>query len=345
MNVPIVIDDKSKTPKYKQIVYSIVNGISNGEIKLGDKLPSINEMSETIYLSRDTVEKAYKDLKNRKAITSVKGKGYYVSKNELISKINVFFLINKLSSYKMKVYNSFVKYLGVHGHVTLHIYHCDESLFTNLINEHIGGFDYYLIMPHFKTDKLDHVSLTPETQTVIDKIPNDKLIVLDNKVDKKNAFSEVYQDFENDIYDALKVGIDKIQKFNKINLVFPKNTFYPYPRRILHGFKKFCFEYSLDFEILFEISENMDINSNEIYIVIEENDLVNLVKLARDNSLVLGKDIGIISYNDTPLKELLGITVISTDFSEMGKTVAQLVLDKKQDKIKNPFHFIDRKST
>ncbi|QCX37662.1 GntR family transcriptional regulator [Aureibaculum algae] len=345
MNVSVVIDEKSKVPKYKQVVDSIVNDVSSGKLKLGDKLPSINELSEATYLSRDTVEKAYKNLKNRKIITSVKGKGCYVSKNELISKINIFFLINKLSSYKMKIYNSFVKSLEGIGHVSLFIYHCDESLFVNLINQHVGGFNYYVIMPHFKTDKLDHISLTKEALTVMDKIPNEKIIVLDNKVDKKNAYSEVYQDFENDIYDALKNGVDKIVKFDKIHLVFPKNTFYPYPRRILHGFKKFCFEYSLNFEILSEISENMDITKNEIFIVIEESDLVNLVKLTRDNNLELGKDIGVISYNDTPLKELLGITVVSTDFKKMGVTAAELILNKKQEKIKNPFNFIDRKST
>ena len=345
MKASIVIDDKSQKPKYIQVVDSIVDEVSCGKLKLGDKLPSINEMSEASYLSRDTVEKAYKNLKKRKIITSVKGKGYYISANELISKINIFFLINKLSSYKMKIYNSFVNYLGEHAHVSLYIYHCDESLFTNLINQHLGGFDYYVIMSHFKTDKLDHTSLTKGALSVIDKIPNDKLIVLDNKIKDVESYAEIYQDFENDIYDALKKGIDKILKFNKIILVFPENSFHPYPKRILHGFKKFCVEYTLDFEVLVDVSEDMNINSNDIYIVIEENDLVNLIKLARDNKLTLGKDIGIISYNDTPLKELLGITVISTDFIEMGNTAAKLILDKKQDKIKNPFHFIDRKST
>ena len=97
MKASIVIDDKSQKPKYIQVVDSIVDEVSCGKLKLGDKLPSINEMSEASYLSRDTVEKAYKNLKKRKIITSVKGKGYYISANELISKINIFFLINKCS--------------------------------------------------------------------------------------------------------------------------------------------------------------------------------------------------------------------------------------------------------
>jgi DNA-binding LacI/PurR family transcriptional regulator len=81
-----------------------------------------------------------------------------------------------------------------------------------------------------------------------------------------------------------------------------------------------------------------------MFITIEESALVSLVKQIRDNEFVLGRDIGVISYNDTPLKDLLGITVISTDFQAMGETAAQMILSKQKGKIKNPFNFIDRLS-
>jgi methionyl aminopeptidase len=48
--------------------------------------------------------------------------------------------------------------------------------------------------------------------------------------------------------------------------------------------------------------------------------------------------------NDTPLKELLGITVISTDFKIMGKTTAEMILKNVKEKRKNVFKFIDRNS-
>jgi DNA-binding LacI/PurR family transcriptional regulator len=56
--------------------------------------------------------------------------------------------------------------------------------------------------------------------------------------------------------------------------------------------------------------------------------------------------VGIISYNETPLKEILldGITVISTDHECMGRTAARLILDKKGASVKNPFVLIRRKS-
>ena len=91
----IEINSQSRIPKYKQIVDSVINDISKGNLQVGEKIPSINELSEYLLLSRDTVEKAYKLLKEKKIIVSVKGKGYYTAKTDLISKVNVFFLVNK----------------------------------------------------------------------------------------------------------------------------------------------------------------------------------------------------------------------------------------------------------
>lgn len=340
----LTIDEKSSKPKYKQIVDTIVAKIAEGSLKIGEKIPSINELSEDCYLSRDTVEKAYRELKQKKVIVSVKGKGYYTAKTELIAKVNVCFLINKLSSYKMLIYNSFIKSLGGIAHTSLFIYHCNESLFLNLLEKNIGAYDYYVIMPHFKTDNFNYKSFTDNVIKSINKIPKNKLIILDNSLENNKETTEIYQDFENDIYQALTLGLSKISNYSKIILVYPENAIYPYPRKILHGFKKFCIEYSINFKVIETIEEDTNLNTGDLFITIDEADLVNLVRLIRDKKLTLGKDIGIISYNDTPLKDLLGITVISTDFKQMGETAANLILDKKSEKIKNPFNFIVRKS-
>jgi DNA-binding LacI/PurR family transcriptional regulator len=58
----------------------------------------------------------------------------------------------------------------------------------------------------------------------------------------------------------------------------------------------------------------------------------------------LGSDIGVISYNDTPLKQILGITVISVDFNDMGIQTAKMITENKKEKVKAPFYFIDRES-
>lgn len=341
----IHIDENSRIPKYQQIVNSIIDSISKGQLSIDQKIPSINRLSEEFYLSRDTVEKAYHILKERNIITSIRGKGYYITRTKLISKVNILFLINKLSSYKMRTYNSFRDNIGANSHTDLHIYHCDESLFLNLLDKYKSAYDYYIIMPHFKTEDLKHVSSTEAVVSALKKIPKNKLVLLDNiKPGVEGEIVEIYQDFENDIYNALKEGFPKMGKYKKLILVYPEKAVYPYPRRILHGFRKFCVECKLDFEILNEVYDDMILKRGDLFITIEESDLVNLVKQIREDEFILGKEIGIISYNETPLKELLGITVISTDFKMMGETVAHMILNKEKGKVKVDFNFIDRNS-
>lgn len=341
----ININENSRVPKYKQIVDAILYNITIGNLKINQKIPSINNFSEDFYISRDTVEKAYNILKERKVITSIKGKGYYITRTHLISKTNILFLINKLSPYKMTTYTAFVNSIGANFNTDLLVYHCDESLFLNLLDKNKDDYDYYIIMPHFKTEDLKHVSYTEEVVNALKKIPKEKLVILDNiKLGMDGQIVEIYQDFENDIYNALKEGLHKITNYEKLILIYPDKAVYPYPRRILHGFRKFCVENSISFEILNEVYDDMVLKKGDLFITIEESDLVSLIKQIRDSSFVLGENIGVISYNDTPLKELLGITVMSTDFKIMGETASKMIMNNEKGKCKIPFNFIDRKS-
>lgn len=54
-NFDIKIDEGSRVPKYQQVANRIYSLIYIEEISNGDKLPSINELSERLYLSRDTI--------------------------------------------------------------------------------------------------------------------------------------------------------------------------------------------------------------------------------------------------------------------------------------------------
>lgn len=341
----ITIDENSRIPKYQQIVNSIIQNISNGNLVIDQRIPSINKFSEEFYISRDTVEKAYNILKERNIITSIRGKGFYVTRTKLISKVNILFLVNKLSSYKLRIYNSFVDNIGANSHTDLKIYHCDESLFLNILSKNKSSYDYFVIMPHFRTETSSHRSYTDDVLEVLRKIPTEKLVILDNvREGMVKGAIEVYQEYDKDIHNALNTAFPKIKTYNNLILFYPTKTVSPYPKRILHGVRKFCAEHDIELECFENFHEDMIIKKGDLFVTIEESDLVNLVKRARDEKLVLGKDIGIISYNDTPLKELLGITVVSTDFKIMGETAAKMILEKNKGSFKVPFNFIDRKS-
>ena len=343
----IDLDKNSRVPIYQQIVDTIIKNISIGNIKLNQKLPSINSISEDFYLSRDTVEKAYNILKERNIIVSIPRRGNYVLSVETNNKLKILFLVNKMSSYKMRIYNSFLNKIGLNSKIDLVIYHCDEFIFLNTLKNSKLDYDYFVVMSHFKTENLEHTSYTNDVLEAINKIPKNKLIVLDNIMPpllEDNEISAVFQEFDKDIYEGLNSGIDKIDKYLKLFLVYPDKSVYPYPRRILRGFRKFCLENDKDFEILNDVCDDMVFKKGDLFITIEEPDLVNLINQIRMNELTLGEDIGVISYNDTPLKELLGITVMSTDFKAMGELAAQMILNNERGRVKVPFNFIDRSS-
>jgi DNA-binding LacI/PurR family transcriptional regulator len=83
-----------------------------------------------------------------------------------------------------------------------------------------------------------------------------------------------------------------------------------------------------------------------LYLVLDDKNLIRIIKKIKENKLILAKDIGIISFNDTMLKEVVedGITTISTDFNLMGERLAQMILNNEQVKIENSSSLILRKS-
>ena len=338
MNQIFEIDCERKTPKYLQIINSVNKSIKQGKLKKGDKILSINELSATFYLSRDTVQKAYDLLETQGVILPVRGKGFYINRTDVTDSYQVLLLFNKISNYKKVIYNSFVQTLGKHAVVDLKIHHGITKVFEGLIETHLNDYDYFVIMPHFYDD-------AECAFKIIKKIPVEKLIILDKELDDINdSYPSVYQDFKNDIIDALESGLHLLNKYNKLILVYPK--FIPYPKEISLGFKKFCIQHGIDYQIIPEITTDTIVESGEAYIVIEETDLVNLIKNCNCNKLSIGHDVGIISYNDTVLKEILldGITVISTDHAQMGQIAASLIIGNKKEKIKNEFNLIIRKS-
>lgn len=80
-NIVIYIDNDSSITKYNQIEQSIYNDIIKGKIKRGQRIPSITALSNSCSVSKETVGKAYKILRERNLIFPVFGKGYYVSDN------------------------------------------------------------------------------------------------------------------------------------------------------------------------------------------------------------------------------------------------------------------------
>ena len=83
----IRIDNHSRTPIFEQIKEQILNKITLGELKPGDKLPPIRQMASDLNLNVNTIKRAFNELEKAEVIYSVQGSGVFVSKKAIANKI------------------------------------------------------------------------------------------------------------------------------------------------------------------------------------------------------------------------------------------------------------------
>jgi DNA-binding transcriptional regulator YhcF (GntR family) len=147
----------NKTPKFSQIVQSIVADIERGVLKNGDQLPSLSELSTEYEVSRFTVVRAYQELVAQGSCVSEHGRGYFV-RSAPVTKLKVLLIFNKLSSYKKRVYYAFLEALGERAHVDLQIHHYSSRKLGEILDQSLGKYNHYVIMPHFmpENDEVDY---------------------------------------------------------------------------------------------------------------------------------------------------------------------------------------------
>jgi len=329
----IKIENKSNIPKYKQLIQSVYHAIENRALRKGDKIPSINTISKELSLSRDTVLKAFNELRARGIIASTPGKGYYVNSTEFEREQKIFLLFDELNPFKETLYHSFLESIKDKASVDIYFHYFNRRVFRNLILENLNKYTTYIIMP----------VLFKGIKPIIQEIENARVYLLDQlNPELADNYPAIYQNFEKDVYQALQSGVDRLRRYNQLIMVHPGGK---EPQGQLNGFIKFCEDMNIPYEVINNLKEK-NIRKGEVYIVPNDLDLVKLVKESRKKKFMLGKDMGIISYNDTPLKEVVadGITTISTDFRYMGKALADMVLNKKKVQIENPSSLIIRNS-
>ena len=333
----VSIDEQSITPKYVQLTNSILKAIESGKIEKDYLLPSINDLSYELEISRDTAERAYRHLKKLGVIGSVPGKAYFVTKTEFKQPVKVFLLFNKLSTHKKIIYDAFVAALGENAAIDFYIYNNDFALFKKLLLNRKDDYTHYVIIPHF-------LEGGEAASDIINTIPKNKLIVMDKLIPGiEGSYGAVYENFEKDIYDALHQALGKLGKYHTIKIIFPEYTYHAH--EIIEGFKRFCSQYAFNYAVVNNM-EQEPIEEGTVYISLMENDLVLLIEKILPTGLKVGRQVGVISYNETPLKKIIlkGITTISTDFQLMGAKTAELILNRSTEHIAIPFYLTVRES-
>ncbi|TVQ06868.1 MAG: GntR family transcriptional regulator [Balneolaceae bacterium] len=335
MPLNIRIDKNSPVPKYLQVVDAITGLVAGKVLVRGSRLPTINELCKELGVGRVTVVNAYEELKKRDIINATQGKGFYVKNPSIAGLRRVFLLFDAMNGYKEVLYRSFVQALGPKYNISIYFFYYNYQEFCRMINASLGHYDHYVVLPHFNFD----------VSRPLLNIPREKLLMMDNDVATlKEGYAAVYQSFHKDIFNGLSSGLHLIRKYSRINLVL-QHRFQFIPTGIIEGFMEFCKLLDISYNVLESLSPEL-IRKGEVYFVISDIDLITVVRNVKDNGLILGKDIGLISFDDTPLKTVLanGITTISTDFTQMGKTAAQMIRKGIYEKVENPSQLIMRGS-
>ncbi len=332
------MDTASRMPKYLQVSNSLIQAIEQRRFAKGDQLPSIRELACILNISFDTAKKAYEVLKKMNIVTASHGKSNIINASGPLPAYRIFLLINELCIQKKYFYEALRQHLPSQALIDLHIYNNDPALFAYLLRNRKNIYTHHIVLPPFNCDNCGTAGLLNEC------LVNQQLILIDGKIDGVNIpHCCIYEDFEKDIYASMCKALPLLSRYQVFNVILPEENFH---HTILTGFKEFCNEYGFILNVWDGVNSGIRINRGELFITLTDEDMVLLFDRLKKAKLETGKDVGIISYNDTPLKEVLmkGITTISPDFVQMGKLAATFLLNNEHETIAVPFELKLRSS-
>ncbi len=75
----IVLDYRDKRPLNEQVAEKLMNLIAQGGLAPGERLPSVRNLALDLSVNPNTVQRAYSSLEEKGYITTITGRGNYVS--------------------------------------------------------------------------------------------------------------------------------------------------------------------------------------------------------------------------------------------------------------------------
>ncbi len=222
MAYTIKIDLKSQTPVYKQLINSVETAIHNGEYRYGDLLPSMNELSLQLGISKETVKKSYSLMRDRGVISATqKGLLRFIRKQRAKSQDTG--VVRQIEHLQAGAVQLVLLDDRNTGEITIRLHNQQIDLLEYYIDENLDQFDYYVVTPHFPLDE----STQRRAVKALMRIPNRKLILLDRCLDSlPGNYGVVYQDFTNDVYEGLMQALKKLRKQNRLNIITEASSLY-----------------------------------------------------------------------------------------------------------------------
>jgi len=77
--ISFILDPKSGSPFYRQIIDQIKFGIASGKLKIGEQLPTVRALAVELKVNLNTIAKAYKELEIQNILETQQGTGTFIS--------------------------------------------------------------------------------------------------------------------------------------------------------------------------------------------------------------------------------------------------------------------------
>ena len=312
------LDQMPSYSKHDQLVQGIINAIDEKIVVQGDALPSVNTMISEVGFARETIMKGYRELVSRGIIESKNRLGYFVANDNTSQELKVALLIYAIDTFQEQFYRSFRNELGANIHLDVFFHHGNIEVFETMMSLIKGKYGMYVISP------IPH----PRTKELLNTIPRNKFIMFDRYEPLDGEFNYVTQEFEQSSYRAFSELADVIKKYDEIIFFHVPGSLDPI--EIVRSYLKFVKDFKINGKIQPGYKAG-SVKKGRVYYTNDSSELWQILKDCKMKNFQIGKDVGILSHNDEPVKEIIfgGITTYSTDFTLMGKKAARFVLDRK----------------
>ncbi|MFH0756736.1 MAG: hypothetical protein V2B15_05580 [Bacteroidota bacterium] len=134
-----------------------------------------------------------------------------------------------------------------------------------------------------------------------------------------------YPGFETELTMLLEQHQQPFRKYKGLILVFPRGGLFP--GEITRVFRDFCEIHHLPYKQTEELHPG-DVNQGQAFMILEDNTLAAFVEITAEKGLIIGKETGVLSYGDSPLRRIVanGITVIENiqdDCTSLGSRIGK----------------------
>jgi DNA-binding transcriptional regulator YhcF (GntR family) len=312
-----ILGDTPSYSKHDRFVQGIINAINAKIVARDEILPTVSKMMKELGFSRETIIRGYKELIDRGIVVSKNRQGYFVGSGNTDRIMNVALLMYNLDTFEEQFYRNFRHEIGHKINLNTYFHHGDIEIFETILSQIKGKYGMYVIAP----------IPNPKMIELLENIPRNKLLIFDRYEPLDGEFNHITQEFANSSYDVFSKLAPRIRQFDEF--IFYHSPASLDPKEIVGSFKRFLKDFNIKGHIEKEFIPGT-VEKGKVYFTLDNFALWQIMRDCISKNLKAGKDVGVLSSNDEPAKEITGITTFSADFSQMGTLAGRAVL-KKQD--------------